>query len=173
MISQRVGSRQIQVARSFDGQDARSELRQLLTGNWLKFIRSHFNRRMLIDQLQRQDESQTALLPHQSAFDTLHRAAFDPDLFANDKLTVRLNAMSAEVRAEKLDLRSRNGNWSAAIADDSQNAGDPKNRGSLRGIDPSKDIRGKEGTADLDPLPVLPNTHTLTRREVGLEPACV
>jgi hypothetical protein len=104
MISERLGSSQKPVARSFDGQAAGSELRQLLAGNWLKFIRSHFNRRMLVDQLQRQDESQTALLPDQSAFDTLHRAAFDPDLFTNDKLTVRLNAMSAEVGAEKLDL---------------------------------------------------------------------
>jgi len=125
---------------------------------------------MLIDQFQRQNESQAVLLPDQNALHSLHGAALDADLFTNNQLPVRLNPLPEEVGAEKLDLRIRNGKRPLAVAYDSQNPRRTKNRRPLREVNPCEHIRRKQGLDDLRSLPVLPYVRAFAMWEETIRP---
>ena len=89
----------------------------------LKGIRIDFDCRVLVDQIQSENEAHTAALPDQNAFDALHQAGRDAHLFANNEIRVRLNLPAEETRTQKLHLGVCYRNIVPAIANDVQDPG--------------------------------------------------
>ena len=83
-------------------------------GSGFQLIRSHFDCGVLVDEAERNDESQSVVLAHQSSLNTLHGTALDANLLANHNFEKRADTFVAEVGAEKLNLCL--GNWRRSVS---------------------------------------------------------
>jgi hypothetical protein len=72
--------------------------------DWLQGIGIHLDRHMLIDQVEREHKAHACSLANQRAFDSEHPPGTDANPLSDHEFVKRLNALSAKVRAKKLEF---------------------------------------------------------------------
>jgi hypothetical protein len=76
----------------------------LLIREQFQFVGIYLESGMLINQPERQDKPQAALLAHKSPLYTLQQAALDSNPFAYQEISVRLEPATIKIGTEEFDF---------------------------------------------------------------------
>ena len=125
---------------------------------------------MLVDQLERQNESHTTAFSHQSATNALHGATPDADLLAHDQRPVRLDSLIAQTGAQKFNVGIEKGNMLSAVANNMKHSGRLEHPGPFSQVDMNEEVAWEERQDHLHSLPVLPNPDGLISGEKRVNP---
>jgi len=136
--------------------------------HWLQILSPYIYGSMLVDQLNRQNESYFAIFSHKGSTNPPHDTAINLNLFANDKFTVRLELLPAESGAKKLNVAIQERGRPSSIAYYTKYAWGLENPRPLSGADMYKQVRWEKGQDKVHSLSILPDSGGFISREKRL-----
>jgi hypothetical protein len=140
-----------------------------LVGQWLHVFFVHFDSDTLHDLLERQDNSETALLPHHDAFHSRKGPRPDTRKLPHAQQRMRLDSMLPEAGAQRLDRTVGKGRRLAPGASyHSQRSGNTQDAHSLGALNAYKNIAREKRQVQRYPGPVAPFPVRLVEGKVML-----
>jgi hypothetical protein len=144
-------------------------LRAALYADGLQIFSANLNGRVLVDGFKTQYKAVTVAAANQGSLHALQYAALDANLFADDKVAVRLDQAGSDAGSEGLDVGIGYGDTLASVADDLEHSGRLEDAYALTVMDVDEEVGGKERQDSLDALPVLPDADGFVGWQEGLD----